>query len=1061
MPPDNPGVRVLTAWFYKLSRRTRKRVCWGVGLVLFYTVFGFLILPLIVRAVAVKQLAKILDREVTIEKVRLNPYVLSGTIRGLVVKDKDGERFIALQEGYANFQLISFFQRAWTFKEVRVVGPYARVQVNKDLTLNFTDLLKKFSGPETAPPKKPSKPLVLRVDQFHISGAQLSYADLTPSTPFHRMIGPVELTLTGLETDPENKNPYSFSGTTDSGERFSWSGYFFLDPIRSRGEFSVENVALPKYAPVYQDFLRFQLRDGVINLGAAYDFAWSTTTNVAVVTNATFHLHSLKVAEKDSQENFVELDDLNVQGASADAIGRRVVVDSVVVTGGRLVVRRTPDAKVNVIEMAKPAGTNVAGTVMLMLRSATNLFAQLLASTNAGTAQMRSIKAQDCAVTLVDSANARPVRLALTDISMQATNLSNLPGTKMALESSVRWNTNGTIHTTVTAGLSPPTADVRLKLEQLELAPLGPYLDQFVSLFILGSKFSMDGQVQLVATNELGPDATFNGNMRLDDFTGVDGDTDEEVLKWGSVRLSGIKANLNPPEFALAELAIDDVNAHVVVETNQTLNLMRIARLTNTNAPAAEPATASPAAAKESSDPRKKIGLLAKSFSSTNLAFLKAPLKASVETIVFSNAQVRLEDRSVHPPARVSVTKVSGTITGISTELKNDIVAKLQARVGGTGPVEITGDLPPPGPATTNQFKIVVKDVNLVPAGPYSGKFLGYTLQRGRFNLDMKYEMTGRKMKAQNAVMLDQFTLGEKVSSPDATKLPVKLAIAILKDRSGKIELNVPIEGDLDDPKFHLSGVILHVIANVITKLVTSPFAALGSLFGGKGEEVSYQPFAPGSAELQAASRDKLDALLKGLHERPGLQLEIEGSYDPVADGTALRRQKLQKQFRAAKWATLRKSEKERVSPDQVPFTDEEYAAALNQAYKALVAAQAANPGHNGTAPVARVTSKPASPSRPMAAPAALGGEEKGAGLLLQDAQKAAPAAPESDMERLVFETISVSEDDFQRLAHERAVHAQQAILSSGQIEAERVLLAEPGSEESTNRASRVFFHLK
>src|SRR5689334_6882750 len=195
------------------SRNLLKRrwLRWAVILTFAYTIFGFLILPLIVRAVAIKQISTQLDREVSIRKVRINPYALSGSIQGMLIKDKDGEPFISWDEIYGNFQLSSFFGKAWVFKEVHASKPFIRIQINKDYTFNFSDLLKRFAT-DPSVPSKPSKPLVLRVDSFHIAGAQAKVTDLTPPSPFHRVIGPLEITLTGFHTDPNSRNPYAFEG---------------------------------------------------------------------------------------------------------------------------------------------------------------------------------------------------------------------------------------------------------------------------------------------------------------------------------------------------------------------------------------------------------------------------------------------------------------------------------------------------------------------------------------------------------------------------------------------------------------------------------------------------------------------------------------------------------------------------------------------------------------------------------------------------------------------------------------------------------------------------------
>jgi len=278
-----------------LPPKGRRWLLWSAGLLLFYTVFGFLILPLILRAVAVRQISRQLDREVSIASVRLNPYAFSATVRGVLIKDKDGQPLVTWDEVYVNFQLMSFLGRPWVFREIRATKPFVRVQVNQDYSLNCSDLIDKFSQTGTNAPSS-SKPLALRIDHFRIAGARASFTDLTPRLPFTRLVGPVEITLNQFQTDPAHRDAGSFSGTTDAGERFAWSGYFFLNPIRSAGEFSLENLSLNKFAPLYQDFVRFGIRDGTIDLRGAYEFVRSASNHVALLTNFNFNLRSLKIA---------------------------------------------------------------------------------------------------------------------------------------------------------------------------------------------------------------------------------------------------------------------------------------------------------------------------------------------------------------------------------------------------------------------------------------------------------------------------------------------------------------------------------------------------------------------------------------------------------------------------------------------------------------------------------------------------------------------------------------------------------------------------------------------
>jgi uncharacterized protein involved in outer membrane biogenesis len=178
----------------------RKLIFWFLGLLAFYTIVGFLILPPILRYVAVKEISQQLNRDVSIKKIKLNPFALSTTIDGLLIKDKDGQPFVAWDEVYVNLQLASFFGHAWVFKEISTTKPYVRVEMNKDHQFNFSDLIEKFST-NTAPAGKKSAPLELRIEKLHIGGATAALADFTPRQAFKRTVGPLDITLDDFRTD--------------------------------------------------------------------------------------------------------------------------------------------------------------------------------------------------------------------------------------------------------------------------------------------------------------------------------------------------------------------------------------------------------------------------------------------------------------------------------------------------------------------------------------------------------------------------------------------------------------------------------------------------------------------------------------------------------------------------------------------------------------------------------------------------------------------------------------------------------------------------------------------
>jgi len=1028
-----------------LSRRHRKLSLWVLGLVVAYTVIGFLILPPIIRSVAAKKLSAELDRRVSIAKVRLNPYVLSITIRGLLVEDRDAEPFVSWDEVYVNFQLSSLFRRAWVFREIRTDKPFVRVQMNKDYTFNFSDLLEKYST--NAPSAEPSKPLSLRVYRLQVSGASASFTDLTPREPFRRVLGPLDVTLEGFRTDPDNRNPYSFSGSTDTGEKFAWSGHFYLHPLRSEGEFSVENVVLNTYAPLYQDFVKFDVRQGIADVRAAYRFELSPDGLVAAVTNASFRLRALQIAEKESGLDVAELEELSVHQASADATARRLEADTVKVVGGKVWLRRGKDKAINLVELSKPAETaaDAPGGILVLLQSVTNLFALLADSTNAWSATVHNVDVTGCAIALEDLALSRPAALEIGDITLRAREISNLPGTNMTAGLSLRWLTNGTVQTEISASLSPPSADVLLKLDQLELRPLDPYLEPQFNVFVLDSKLSLDGQVRMrTAEGEL-PEVTFTGDVRLDDFATVDGLLLEDLLKWRSVRIDGIEAKLNPPSVAVREVLVEEPYARLVIETNGTVNLLAALRMDNASAADTNAAGTTQAAAETS----------APTAPSTNAMASLPPL--TVATLVISNAQIEFTDRSVPPGVNMAIRKAGGTISGLASDASQLASVDLRASVEDVGPVEIAGAINPFRQDLTNEIRVSVRNVDLVPTSPYVGKFAGCRLAKGKLQMDVAYQVHQRKVRSSNLIVLDQFTLGERVESPDATSLPVRLAVAILKDRSGKIELDVPIEGSLDGPEFRLGKVITRAIVNIITKIATSPFAALGAVFGGRGEELSYQEFAPGSAALTESGVDKLDALAKALYERPALQVEIAGSVDPAADREALQRAALERALRQQKWMSLRRTERGNVTVDEVQLAPEERLQWVKKMYAEALEKGEIDLQSATNAVVARP--RATAPSRE---------PERGATALMQvevfvpvvQGEAGAPIDPSQVMEDLLARSLPVSEGDLQGLAASRAGAVRDYLIQKGNVEPERVFLAETKSGVRSDGA-RAYLELR
>jgi hypothetical protein len=257
--------------------------------------------------------------------------------------------------------------------------------------------------------------------------------------------------------------------------------------------------------------------------------------------------------------------------------------------------------------------------------------------------------------------------------------------------------------------------------------------------------------------------------------------------------------------------------------------------------------------------------------------------------------------------------------------------------------VRVDGQVDPLGADVFSDLVLTAQGIDLAPLAPYTARYLGYDLDRAKLSLDMRYHLESRALEATNVFTADPFLLGAKTESPDATKLPVRLGLALLRDRHGVITLDVPVEGSLDDPKFRLGRVILRAVVNVFTKLVTAPFTLLARAFAGRDDiDLSLIEFAPGSAALVEGERPRLETLVKGLTDRPGLMLAITGRVLPEpgaagSDAEAIRRAKLDALVRAAKWKSLRRSAREAAPVESIVVEPGEAPKFLKAAWKDYV----------------------------------------------------------------------------------------------------------------------------
>jgi hypothetical protein len=507
---------------------------------------------------------------------------------------------------------------------------------------------------------------------------------------------------------------------------------------------------------------------------------------------------------------------------------------------------------------------------------------------------------------------------------------------------------SGTVSLSGSVAVEPLHADLQLDVGAVGLAPLEPYLAGALPFALAGGQAGAKGHlvVDLPANGPLA--LNYTGSASLADVH-LRGPAKEDVAGLTALTVAGIDFATAPKlTVKTAAVSLHEPYVHVVRGADGRLN---VAGVTSKAVPAeAAPSVSVPPAAQPK----------------------KAPAENAPEWVFpdveIAGGELTFADESVQPAVRMTIAKLAGTLKHVSSRAADAGTVDLQAVIDSASALAIQGALNPLAPEPRADLKVTLQPLSLQPAAPYVRKYAGYELTDGQLKLDTHTALADGRLDMSNHVTLDQFTLGDPVNSPDATKLPVKLGLALLKDTKGRIELDVPVQGSLADPDFQISGVVSHVLTNTLKKAATSPFALLGAMFGGGGEELGRQDFPPGAVEPTPESAKRLDTVARALANRPALRVEIEGGYDATADTPVLQRNKLEVAVRAKVAA---RGGADGASPDggdEAEGADEAYASALRALFAEAFPAQAsaATPGTEPTAADTQV----APPTEPEPEPA-------------------------------------------------------------------------------------------
>ncbi len=985
-----------------LFRNTRRLFILLVSLLVVYALVGFVVIPWVAKSKLPVMLSEQLGRPSSVTDIEFNPFTLSLTVHELAVHEDDQSPIFGFQEFFINFQFFSLFQDAYTFEEVSLVLPYGLVKIRPDGTLNVAEL-----GPTTSSeseseevPDESSQESgeeaglpPIEIHHLAIEQGMVEFHDESRATPFSTDIVPIDITLNNFTTRGDAENPYAVTAEFGDGETLHWEGTLVVDPLSSSGKISLTGLHLHTPWQYLQDQLRFEIQKGLLSVSSEYQVTSRDEAVEVVLSAGEVHVTNLELAAKGNTESVLAIPSFDIEGVSVDLTQQEVTIPFVRSKDANLAIWLTNTGVVNYQELFAPVDARESDAGPKAKPDPAEE-----PSGKPWVVDVQDFILQNYAVQFEDRTLATPAQLTLEGVDLQVTGLNTTLKEPFDVMLVMSLNEEGKVDIKGSVGVEPMIVDLDLMLSNLALAPFFPYVSPYVQFELNDGALDLGGTMRYQGAPTNSPVLHYEGSVALNKFVANDPELTEEFLKIQSFSLKELVLDVEPTTVSIGEIELAEPFVKATLAADGAMNFSRLfsppGTIQTQESPKEEPSQS------DSAEPAQD------------------PLPVNIKQVRLVNATAQFADLSLEPNVLTGIQELTGTIAGLSSAQIAKADVDLKGKVDKYAPFEVKGKINPLSKDAYSDLVLLFNNVDLTAVSPYSGKYAGHPITKGKLSLDLKYKVAEHILEGENKILIDQMTMGEETGSPDATSLPVPLAIALLKDRHGKIDIDLPVRGNLDDPDFSYGGVLIQTLINLLTKAVTSPFNLVGGLIGGGSDDLQFVEFDLGSSVLSEKEQEKLNSLATALTERPALRLDVTGTADPTGDQTALAEVEFGRQLNAlrAEETDMRLDEQPRLTRMLFVQKYGEEAAAKLEVSSDLVD-QAESDSENVIG--------------------AQDGNAKATGEP-EPAQE-----PWEQMKRQLLDAVGVDENDIRLLAQQRAKAIRDHLIQQGKIPTEQVFLIE------------------
>ncbi|MGF6818687.1 hypothetical protein OKW33_005558 [Paraburkholderia atlantica] len=876
------------------------------------------------------------------------------------VQDQGKAPFFAARTVHVAAASLEPLRSVYHFDDIRIDAPSASLARDRNGVLSVEHMFAPApekpaaketananAKPETAAAEKAAPPFDVAIKRFTLSDGTVKVHDEAASRPVEAGLQNLAVTLTDFSTLSAAPAHYTLNtNLKDGGGSLAADGTVGLAAKTASAKLDLKSLKLPPLQPYLDTATSAQVLDGALSATTKIDANWSKSPMALMVADTQLDMQAVKLAARGDKTPVISLAQGNVVVKQVDVAARTADVTSVAATGLAVDAQRLKDGTINLNSLA---GSHQQATE----RTAIHAAKKAQAEGPAWRYKIGELTLKDATAEFTDNTTSQPVKLSFTPVQLKVQQISDDLSRPLPVDLQATLNKKGSLGVKGDVTATPLKLAVKVNANQLDAAAFEPYFGSKLNASLASALLNANGDLSVSQPKSL--KANFRGDMALVAVRLIDKATSDLFAGWGSLALTNLKADYDEhggtavdagrvtfSKFygrvlldAQGKLNLKDVVAHEG-GTSQSLTRSKSGShpipLTPEAVSEAVAASApAPVAAASAATPGKAT--TAAAAAATAATPSQNPVKMHFGQLVLQQGRVTYTDNFIKPNYTANLVDIQGTIGAFGTESTTSAPVDVAAKLAANGPLTIRGTVNPLIAKPALDLTATAHDIELTNLTPYSAKYAGYPITKGKLNVDLHYQLANDQLNANNHLFIDQLTFGDHIDNDTATKLPVRFAISLLKNSRGEIDVNLPVSGSLSNPEFSIGGLIWHAVLNLLEKAVTAPFTLIAHAFGGNGEDLGYVEFEAGSATLTDADKQKLDTIVKALTDKPSIRMDLIGRVDPKVDEPALRTRYVDQMVKRQKIKDA-VGNGESVDPSTITVDQEDYDKYLTKAYK-------------------------------------------------------------------------------------------------------------------------------